>query len=47
MVARKGKSVMKLVRLPILRPLMIHKCDILWWFERLKDVDDLYGKKVA
>ena len=35
MVARNGKSMMKLVRLPILWPLLF-KREILWWFENEK-----------
>ena len=33
MVARIGKSVMKLVKLPILRPLLLLKREILWKFK--------------
>ena len=42
MVARNGKSMMKLARLPILRPLLL-KHEILWWFESSKNLKDLYG----
>ena len=41
MVAGNGKSVMKLLRLPILR-LLIRKRDILYWFQCLKNLKDLY-----
>ena len=33
MVAKNGKSMMELVRLPILRPLLL-KGEIIWQFER-------------
>ena len=42
MVARNEKSIMKLTRLPILRPLLL-KREILWRFEGFKNLKDLYG----
>ena len=42
MVARNGKSVMELVRFPILRPLL-HKHEILRTFESSKNLKDLYS----
>ena len=42
MVARNGKSMIKLVRLPILRPLLV-KREILWWLENSKILKDLYS----
>ena len=36
------KSMKKLVRLLILRPLLL-KGEILWWFENSKNLKDLYG----
>ena len=45
MVSRNENSMMKLVRLPILRPLLL-KCGILIRFESLKTLKDLYGCQV-
>ena len=42
MVAKNGKSMMKLVRLPILRPMLL-KPEILWLFGNSKILKDLYG----
>ena len=42
MFARNGKGMMKLVRLTILRSLLL-KREILWLFESLKYLKDLYG----
>ena len=42
MVARNGKSMMILVKLPILRPLLLRR-EILWWLEISKILKDLYG----
>ena len=42
MVARNKKSMMKLVKLPIFRPLLL-KREILLKFESLKNLKDLYG----
>ena len=39
---RNGKNVVKLVRLSILRPLMF-KCEILWQYESLTNLKDLYA----
>ena len=39
--ARNGKSVMKLVRMSILRPLTFIKCVILEQFESLKNLREL------
>ena len=41
MIARNGKRMIKLVRLPILRPLLL-KREILWQFENSKNLKDLY-----
>ena len=42
MVARNGKSVMKLVRLPILT-LMMLKREVLLWLESFNNLEDLYA----
>ena len=43
MAARNGKSMMKLVRLPIFS-LMLPKHEILCKFTSLKNLKDLYGR---
>ena len=45
MVSRNGKSVMKILKLPILRPLKF-KCEIVWQVESLKNYEDLHEKRL-
>ena len=43
MGARNEKSMMKLVQLPIFRPIL-RKREFLWWFENSKNLKDLCGR---